>query len=331
MAGAPAILSSVLGADGIVEAPAVLRGARRAGDKPNLLFLWTDQQRADTMAAYGNMSFHVPAMNWLASQSVVFDRAYVSQPVCTPSRSTVMTGLWPHQSGCVRNNIPLNAETKTVPELVGDSTYRTAFMGKWHLGDEIFAQHGFEEWRAIEDAIYRNHYSVGRDRSARSAYYHFLVRLGYKPDQENDFSRNFATRLPVEHSKPSFLANEASHFILTHRAEPWMLYVNFLEPHTPFASALDDLHSEKEAPLKNFPGTPLGPEPEWYKRRRGELAGAQKLKGAGPGTTRQAATPGAKLRRALLAGRPGAGPYPLDSGGHGASGEHNHRLYLRPR
>jgi choline-sulfatase len=55
-----------------------------------------------------------------------------------------------------------------------------------------------------------------------------------------------------------------------------MLYVNFLEPHTPFASALDDLHSEEDAPLKNFPGTPLGPEPEWYKRRRGELSGAKK-------------------------------------------------------
>jgi arylsulfatase A-like enzyme len=50
-----------------------------------------------------------------------------------------------------------------------------------------------------------------------------------------------------------------------------MLYVNFLEPHTPFGSALDDLHSEEEAPLKNFPGAPLGPEPEWYQRRRGEV------------------------------------------------------------
>jgi arylsulfatase A-like enzyme len=58
-----------------------------------------------------------------------------------------------------------------------------------------------------------------------------------------------------------------------------MLYVNFLEPHMPFASVLDDLHSEGEAPLLNFPGAPLGPEPEWYKRRRGDLPGAKKLKG----------------------------------------------------
>jgi arylsulfatase A-like enzyme len=256
--------------------PAILRGARRGGDKPNLLFLWTDQQRADTMAAYGNTSFRVPTMNRLAAQSVVFDRAYVTQPVCTPSRSSVMTGWWPHQSGCVKNNIPLKKETRVMPELLGDAAYRTGYMGKWHLGDEIFPQHGFEQWRAIEDGIYRRYYSKGRDTNGRSHYHHFLVQEGYKPGKDGDFSRGFCTSLPVEHSKPSFLAQEASKFILKNRAEPWMLYVNFLEPHTPFGSALDDLHSEEEAPAKNYPGTPLGPEPAWYKRRREELGVEEK-------------------------------------------------------
>jgi arylsulfatase A-like enzyme len=258
----------------IAAAPAIMRSARKAGDKPNVLFLWTDQQRADTMAAYGNDRFRVPVMNRLASESVVFDRAYVTQPVCTPSRSSVMTGLWPHQNGCVHNNIAMKAETKTAPELLADSSYRTGYMGKWHLGDEIFAQHGFEEWRGIEDGIYQSYYSAGRDKNARSAYHHFLVSLGYKPDDEkhNAFSRKFATTLPVEHSKPAFLANESSKFVLKNRREPWMLYVNFLEPHTPFGSALDDLHSAEEAPLpRNYPGIPAGPEPEFYKRRRKEL------------------------------------------------------------
>jgi arylsulfatase A-like enzyme len=254
-------------------APAILRGARRAGDRPNLLFIWTDQQRADTMAAYGNTRFHVPSMNRLAAESVVFERAYVTQPVCTPSRSSVMTGLWPHQNGCIRNNIALRADTRTVPALLGSAGYRTAYMGKWHLGDEIFPQHGFAEWKAIEDGIYQNHYSAGRDKSARSAYHHFLVSQGYEPDDEKNksFSRKFATTLPVEQSKPSFLATEASRFMLEHRADPWLLYVNFLEPHSPYASVLNDLHSEEDAPLLNYPGIPSTPEPEWYKRRRAQL------------------------------------------------------------
>ncbi|MBD3240515.1 MAG: sulfatase-like hydrolase/transferase [Chitinivibrionales bacterium] len=54
---------------------------------PNLLFIFTDEQRADTMAAYGNTRIHTPNLNRLAGTSTVFDHAYVTQPVCTPSRS----------------------------------------------------------------------------------------------------------------------------------------------------------------------------------------------------------------------------------------------------
>ncbi len=248
--------------------PAIAANLRRPGDKPNLLFLWTDQQRADTLAAYGNHTYRVPVLNRLAAESVVFDRCYVTQPVCTPNRSAVLTGWWPHSSGCVRNNIPLPAHVKTLPERLDDSAYRTGYMGKWHLGDEIFPQRGFQERVAMEDG-YRQHFSPGRDREARSHYHHYLVGLGYKPGAGNVFSRQFATTLPVEHSKPSFLATEAAKFILRHRNDPWMLYVNFLEPHTPFSSALNDLHSEKEAPLPaNYPGVPDGVEPAWYQRRR---------------------------------------------------------------
>lgn len=250
-------------------APAVLRSQRRPADKPNLLFLWTDQQRATTLAVYGNRRFRVPALNRLASESVVFERCYVTQPVCTPSRSTVMTGLWPHQNGCTANNIALPAEVKTLPEWLADPAYRTAYMGKWHLGDEIFAQHGFEEWVSIEDNYIR-YYSPSRDRKARSSYHHFLAGLGYRPDEEDGtFSREFASRLPVERTKAAFLAQQACEFIVRHRREPWVLYVNSLEPHPPYFGPFDDLHSPDEAPLPaNFPGLGVEKEPEHYRTLR---------------------------------------------------------------
>ncbi len=253
-------------------APGILRARRTPGDKPNLLFLWTDQQRADTMAAYGNTRYRVPVMNRLAAESVVFDRCYVTQPVCTPSRSSIMTGYWPHTNGCVRNNIKLRRDIQTLPEVLSDSSYRTGYFGKWHLGDEVFAQRGFEEWAAIEDGIYQSYYSEGRDKSARSGYHHFLMRHGYKQDTKEGFSRNFATKLPVEHSKPSFLAQEASRFLLKHQSSPWMLYVNFLEPHSPFSSTLNDLHTEEEGRVpENFEKVPDGGEPAWYAQRRKEF------------------------------------------------------------
>jgi arylsulfatase A-like enzyme len=265
-------------------APAVLRGARRSGDKPNLLLVWTDQQRADTLAVYGNHRFRVPAMNHLASRSVVFEKCYVTQPVCTPSRSTVMTGLYPHQNGCTRNNIPLQPGTRTLPELLDDSAYRTAYMGKWHLGDEVFAQHGFHQWVSIED-IYFDHFTSGRDKGARSSYHHFLLSQGYAIDDPGDgvFSRDFAVQLPPRHCKPSFLANEACDFIFRNRREPWMLSVNFLEPHPPYSGPYNDLHDEEEAPLpRNYPGTGVEREPAWYAGLREKQRGILERKTLSP-------------------------------------------------
>lgn len=69
------------------------------GRKPNLLFLLTDQQRYDTLACYGNAVIQTPNLNRLADESLVFERAYVTQPVCTPSGSSIMTGLYPDVSG----------------------------------------------------------------------------------------------------------------------------------------------------------------------------------------------------------------------------------------
>ena len=128
-------------------------------DKPNLIFIWTDEQQPFTMSVYGNDRIKTPNLNKLAGESIVFKHAYVTQPVCTPSRSSTMTGLWPHTSGCVSNNIPLPENVPCLPELINDTDYRTAYFGKWHLGDEIYAQHGFEEWEAIEDS-YIQYYTV---------------------------------------------------------------------------------------------------------------------------------------------------------------------------
>ena len=234
-----------------------ITGCGRKSGKPNLLFIWTDEQRADTMSVYGNRKIHAPNLNKLASESAVFQNAYVSQPVCTPSRSTVMTGLWPHTNSCVENNVPLPETVPCFNEIVSDPDYRTGYFGKWHLGDELFSQHGFEEWESIED-IYWRFFREGRDRTARSTYSHFLEDLGYKPDMDNDqFSRGFAARLPIEHCKPKFLELKACDFLRRHRNEPFMLYINFFEPHMPFYGPLDNEHSPGEIDLPGNFNDPL--------------------------------------------------------------------------
>ena len=96
-------------------------------EPPNLLFIYTDQQRADTLAAYGNDLIQMPNLNRLAEESVVIDQAYVAQPVCQPSRSTLLTGLYPHTTGCFTDSDfilhPLKSETPCLPELIEEGDY----------------------------------------------------------------------------------------------------------------------------------------------------------------------------------------------------------------
>jgi arylsulfatase A-like enzyme len=142
-------------------------------------------------------------------------------------------------------------------------------MGKWHLGDEIFPQHGFEEWEAIEDN-YPKQYSPERDPSLRSSYYWFLRERGYQPDlPSNQFSRDFASRLPIEHAKPRFLEEKATDFIRRHRHQPFLLHVNFLEPHPPYWGPFNDQHPVDQIELPPSYAIPLGDdEPLAYRIRR---------------------------------------------------------------
>ena len=231
-------------------------------DRPNLLFIFTDEQRADTMAAYGNDHIRTPNLNLLSKQSFVFENAYASQPVSTSSRSTILTGTYPHTNGCTSNNLTLHRDAKTIAEMVSND-YRRGYYGKWHLGDELRPQHGFEEWRTIEDA-YRSYYSDKSDLDRHSDYHQYLIEQGYEPDSAGDeldpaeqgdsqadtagsrmvFSSQFAANLPSEHTKAAFVGRQTEQFIheSTSDSRPFMLYANFLEPHPPFTSPNDKAH-----------------------------------------------------------------------------------------
>ena len=231
---------------------------------PNLLYIFTDQQRADTMRCYGNDRIETPALNALAAESFVFERAYVSQPVCSPARATMLTGRWPHSAGVPSCNVPLDASVPTFAELLPDN-YRTAFMGKWHLGDEIFPQHGFETWVGSEDS-YRHSYSSPERLEELSPYHHFLVEKGFAPDRQNQgqriFSRHFEASLDEEFTKASYLGDQAAAYIRQSGDDPFALCVSYLEPHPPHTGPLDDYYDPQRLPLgPGFMRRPPGDAP----------------------------------------------------------------------
>ena len=219
--------------------------------KPNILFILTDQQRRDSMRAYGNEWIKTPNLDKLADKSFVFENAYVTQPVCTPARASIMTGLYPYATGLQRNNIPLSRDISTIGDMIDDEYYN-AHMGKWHLGDDMTAQHGFDTWEAVEDfqrvRITRKEY-----RYQEAPYNQWLRDHGVEPPSMSMSYEGWVgvAELTEEQTQAGFLGHKASEFIREfpegdHADQPWMLYVNFFEPHPPYTGPLNDLYDPNE-------------------------------------------------------------------------------------
>src|SRR5688572_15714116 len=94
-----------------IQAQPRTKGRTTRPNRPNLLFLWTDQHRGDVMP-YTAPALRAPAFADLSERSFCFTRAYCTQPVCTPSRASILTGLYPHNHGAVQNNIALGRDTR---------------------------------------------------------------------------------------------------------------------------------------------------------------------------------------------------------------------------
>ena len=105
-------------------------------ERPNILFIITDQHRADHVGFMGNEVVRTPHLDGLAAQSMVMENAWVSNPVCMPNRSTLLTGRMPSAHGCIFNDRSLDWGANTFARSLRSAGYRTALIGKSHL------QHG---------------------------------------------------------------------------------------------------------------------------------------------------------------------------------------------
>lgn len=111
-------------------APAALM----AQERPNILYIMTDQQTATAMSCAGNEEVHTPNMDRLAQRGVRFSNAYCSMPLSGPSRSSMFTGYTPGQVGLTENGTPMpdSIRTRTLGTLLEENGYECAYAGKWH-------------------------------------------------------------------------------------------------------------------------------------------------------------------------------------------------------
>ena len=128
----------------------------------NLLFILTDNQPASILGAYGNPDVRTPHIDQLAREGVRFTHAYAANGMCSPTRATLMTGLMPSQHGihswlddALLSQWPEGwsavAEFRSLPLTLGNRGYRTAMIGKWHLGKPDRPSLGFQHWITFTD------------------------------------------------------------------------------------------------------------------------------------------------------------------------------------
>ena len=220
-------------------------------ERPNLVFVLPDRQRRDTLACYGNDWIQVPRLNRLAEESLVFDNCYVTQAVCCPSRASILCGRYPVDAGMPVNRRILPGHVPTIAEMLPGG-YHTGYIGKWHLGDEIQAQHGFDEWIGCFDHWWREYTSEALTKQL-SPYHHWLLEHGFEPDAPHPagamFSDDFRAGLPVEYHMATWLGRQAAGFIERNAGRPFVLYVSSKEPHPPFTSPWDGLYDPESLPV----------------------------------------------------------------------------------
>jgi arylsulfatase A-like enzyme len=191
--------------------------------KPNLLWIFTDQLRAQALTSYGDPNIELPNIGRIAAEGIQFNHAFSQYPVCCPFRGGLITGQHANVNGVRIQGDLIRPEKPTIAHAFQDAGYRTSWVGKWHLaglrgitdwysGGDYWVhpdlRGGFEDWYGFEysNNFYITHYSHG------DTYKPWKVE-GYQTDGLTDISLQYLSDFVEQSDQPWFhcLSVEAPH------------------------------------------------------------------------------------------------------------------------
>jgi len=232
--------------------------------KPNILLFFTDQQRADTIAALGNPVIQTPHMDRLCREGVSFGRAFTPSPVCVPARCSMFYGVYPHKSGCYDNNWPMPDDRPSIASALSDMGYVTHGIGKMHFTPDLLALRGFHNRERQEEIFgapptdytkYLNDNGIGHifDYHGQRSEMYYMPQLA---------------QTSAEHHPTNWIGSRTCEFINNHDySKPFFLMSSFIHPHPPFAvpTPWNKLYRSENMPLPHIPAE-SGDLTTWFNR-----------------------------------------------------------------
>lgn len=199
-------------------------------DRPNILWICTDQQRFDTIAALGNEFIRTPNFDRLMSQGVTFTHAFAQNPVCTPSRASFLTGRYPRTTGARQNGQAIPPDEVLITRMLADAGYDCGLSGKLHIAP---CQGRVEE--RIDDGYRGFHWSHDpHPKWKENEYIQWLESKGYEwKDLYHPVGYAYAG-VPAELHQTTWCFDRAIDFIKEKRQAPWLMSINVFAPHHPF-------------------------------------------------------------------------------------------------
>lgn len=195
--------------------------------KPNIVFVFSDQQRWDTLGCYGQPLAVTPRLDAFAAQGVRFEHAFTCQPICGPARSCLQTGKYATQTGCYRNHIALKPDEKTLAHYFAQQGYETAYIGKWHL-----ASNGGKSNEDIGPPFECADKPVPPERRGGYKYWLAADALEHTSHGYNGFVFDtHMNKVDFRGYRADRLTDYALKYLDTVDDKPFFLFLSFLEPH----------------------------------------------------------------------------------------------------
>ena len=223
--------------------------------RPNILLFFTDQQRADTIAALGNAVIRTPSIDRLCRDGTAFTAAYTPSPVCVPARCSMLYGQYPLHTGCYSNAEPMPTDGRpSFADALTHAGYRTHAVGKCHFRPDPHALRGFQTRQTQEEMV---------ARPQDDDYLAFLHESGFSHICDPHGARGEmyyvpqVAQMPAELHPTAWVGDQTVRFVENHHAQgqPWLCFSSYIDPHPPMAppNPWHKLYRAAMMPLPNLP------------------------------------------------------------------------------